>query len=491
MCAFDEASFENDLAEIAIEMELYSESSGNDSGEIGTAGNSCLGPGAVHAPGEDMGGCSVVNDGQHLLAKESSAICGEKERFAMTHAIEEGMVNQRVGDALERQMEKDSTIWEAEADKDNAVGMHDINEAVQSYSGVHLTECEIEQSIAKYAEEDHTANYFSMSEFETDEEDFATTDSAESGTKNGEISNVSGDDRYNDNTLMHASSKGHTPSHCTMWAVETNMKHRDAIDAGRTEMQSREAAHAIKTELTNISDQRAEQKIPAQPLSPRKRQLEAASSPVYKRGRGTGCLCNVNNADTHPKFAAMPILQNIKPSLVSLRQNGVQSAQGPWSPLSAPSDGPRSCPICSAQLRVRNVPVRHKGKSTVPAFFCSEGHVFMRCFNNKHHTDLCECKRNRQGKLVHRCELCPKNKQKSVLCDHCLARFGTYTGASSFHPKENCPYYLREHPHLIKHSCLRTLRSLMAAGTMRKLRHPMYATVRMGILLELGDPRRV
>ena len=169
-------------------------------------------------------------------------------------------------------------------------------------------------------------------------------------------------------------------------------------------------------------------------------------------------------------------------------QNCVKTVQAPCNPLSAPINVPHGCPICSAQLNVTNVPVRHndKGKRTVPAFTCTNGHMLMQCFNNKDHTDLWECKTNHQGKIVHRCKRCPKNKQKSVLCDHCFARFEANSGASSFHPKEDCPHYLKKNPHVIKHSHLRKWNVLMAAGVLRKLCHPMYTTERNEILLELG-----
>ena len=413
MIAFDDASFENALAEFEIEMEMGTESSTNYSGGIRTAENNCSVPGAEHVLEDDMASYDGINAGEDILT--------------IVSVIEE-VENQPVIDAIERQ-----------------------------------------------------------SEFEANEDDRAATLATESDARNKDASDTCGKDRCKSKNLIDA-HKERTQSHCTMWPIDTISQN---IDAGKNEMQSRKAVNAVKTELTNTHSQFAERKILAHPFSPRKRQLEVGSSPVYKRGRGMVCRCNFNTAAMYPTFVPKPLLQNTKPSKLPVGHHLVQSVQAPRCPLTMSSNGRQCCPICSDQLHVRNVPVRHTGKSTVPAYCCSKGHIFMRCFNNKAHTDLWECKRNRLGKLVHCCELCPKNKQKSVLCDHCLARFGTYTGASSFHPKENCPYYLREHPHLIKHSCLRTLRSLMAAGTMRKLRHPMYATVRMGILLELGDPRRV
>ena len=65
--AFDEESFENDLAEFAIEMETSAESSVNHSSEIQTAENNCSAPGVVHAAEEDMGSCDVTNSGQDLV----------------------------------------------------------------------------------------------------------------------------------------------------------------------------------------------------------------------------------------------------------------------------------------------------------------------------------------------------------------------------------------------------------------------------------------
>ena len=224
-----------------------------------------------------------------------------------------------------------------------------------------------------------------------------------------------------------------------------------------------------------------------------KRRLVTNSFPLRKKGRGFLCPCKVHRAGMHTAVAqkAIPDPKTMS-NQTSAAKKCRKTSQTLWSHSSTMDKSVYVCPICSDQLRVRTAPLRHKGNDTVNVFVCGKEHMFMKCSNNDQHTDLLECKKNHQGKIVHICKRCPPKKQKRVLCNYCLASFESYTGASSFHPIENCPYYLKKNPHVIKQSHLRQLKSLITAGVIRQLRHQLYTSMRRTILLELsmGDAGR-
>ena len=223
--------------------------------------------------------------------------------------------------------------------------------------------------------------------------------------------------------------------------------------------------------------------------APRKRGLGAGISPQRKRLRRSHCCHEANSAATN--YSAMKtestsgvhITASNQSHLVQQNKRAVNAKHGLSSQTRT---APRACPHCREPLVETTAPLRHKGDETVPVFTCAQGHMFMRCFRNKQHTELYACTRNRMGKLIHKCEMCPRKKRVSVLCDHCFARFERNTGATSFHPKEDCPHYLAENPHVIKYSHLRQLKSLIAAGVISKLTHNSeYASLRHQIMVEL------
>ena len=111
----------------------------------------------------------------------------------------------------------------------------------------------------------------------------------------------------------------------------------------------------------------------------------------------------------------------------------------------------------------------------------------MRCFTNERHTELYECTRNHQGKLIHNCERCSAKERTSVLCDYCFARFLPINGRKCFHPKEDCPHFLAKHPDVIKYSYLQQLMSLIKVGVMRQLAHSEYKTLRQHLMVELNS----
>ena len=218
----------------------------------------------------------------------------------------------------------------------------------------------------------------------------------------------------------------------------------------------------------------------------RKRCRFANRSPLRKRLR-RGCRCH-ESGRTKNKFNFTK--GNRLAADHSYQTNFVQPDNHGMEPCCDISDRPRAiphaCPRCHEPLVKKTVPLRHQGNKTVPLFVCAQRHMFMHCFTNERHTELYECTRTRQGKLIHNCEHCPPKKRKSVLCDYCFARFKPINGRKCFHPKEGCPYYLAKHPHVIKYSHRHQLESLLSTGVIQKLVHPENKNLRQRFMVALG-----